>query len=452
MERDAPQPPPPTDPVPPAAWETVRKVGLAGIGLTAAAAALGGVANVVENPPWPLATARLFLVLTGAITAGFAVSLRPGLWRAWGLGAVAAAVAVPGTPASWDSFRLLFTVLALAAVTGAALVAAPRPWRQGVISALVVFHFGGIFMATTSPPPTPWLVEQLFQRVYNPYLQFMYLRNAYHFYSPEPGPASLLCFLLTTYELKDKVGADGRPVLDAKGRPVKETLADVMAMDPDARRKRVEKTEWVVLPRRPADVRDPLGLTYYRRLSLTEQTARVYPALMSSAEKVEKEDVIQRRRAVSNEYPLLPTEDPILQYRMPNRDIAQVLLPSYTSHVIMNYTPEDDALRLRTTVKMYRFEHRTLDVLAFTGVNPPLDGSADSAAPPRRPIDPYHPTTYRPYYLGEWDVFGTLLNPQEPMLYWLVPVLPNPAGLNGKDYDDVLSKQAGAEFDWRQLR
>src|SRR5437667_416198 len=95
----------------------------------------------------------------------------------------------PVPPVAWE------TVLK-AALAGAALVAAPRPWRQGVISAIIVFHFGGIFMATASPPPTPWLVEQMFQRVYNPYLQFMYLRNAYHFYSPEPGPASLLCFLL----------------------------------------------------------------------------------------------------------------------------------------------------------------------------------------------------------------------------------------------------------------
>ena len=84
--------------------------------------------------------------------------------------------------------------------------------------------------------------------------------------------------------------------------------------------------------------------------------------------------------------------------------------------------------------------------------------------------DPYHPTTYRPYFLGEFgfrpdpdDPVKTrieLLNPQEPMLYWLVPVLPRPEGAprdpDGKDYVDFLSQHAGVprgrEFPWDQLR
>src|SRR5205807_9217271 len=36
----------------------------------------------------------------------------------------------------------------------------------------------------------PWIIQQLWARVYQPYLEFMYLNNAYHFYAPEPGPAS----------------------------------------------------------------------------------------------------------------------------------------------------------------------------------------------------------------------------------------------------------------------
>ncbi len=31
---------------------------------------------------------------------------------------------------------------------------------------------------------------------YNPYLHFLYMRNAYHFYSPHPGPASVLVFYM----------------------------------------------------------------------------------------------------------------------------------------------------------------------------------------------------------------------------------------------------------------
>src|SRR5881392_1511225 len=99
MERDAPPTPPPTTPdpssaLPPVAWETVRRVGLAGLGLTAAAAALGLVVTAMGgSAPWPLATARLVLVFIGAVTAGLAVSFRPDLWQAWALGAAAALLA-----------------------------------------------------------------------------------------------------------------------------------------------------------------------------------------------------------------------------------------------------------------------------------------------------------------------------------------------------------------------
>ncbi len=34
----------------------------------------------------------------------------------------------------------------------------------------------------------------LWGKVYRPYLQFFYLNNAYHFYSPEPGPPVLVWF------------------------------------------------------------------------------------------------------------------------------------------------------------------------------------------------------------------------------------------------------------------
>src|SRR5437764_10606756 len=82
-------------------------------------------------------------------------------------------------------------------------------------------------------------------------------------------------------------------------------------------------------------------------------------------------------------------------------------------------------------------------------------------------LPPYHPTSYRPYFLGEFgfrkvpDNPGStkidLLNPQEPLLYWLVPILPRPeAPARGdkdrKDYVDYLSQHAGHDFPWDQLR
>ena len=46
------------------------------------------------------------------------------------------------------------------------------------------------------------------------------------------------------------------------------------------------------------------------------------------------------------------------------------------------------------------------------------------------------------------DLAGTLLNPTDPMLYWLCPVLPKATDAKGRDYEDYMSKYAGFEFDW----
>lgn len=425
MDRDAAPP----DVVPPIAWETARRVALAGAGLTAAAAALGLVATALgDSPPPLLSTARLALVLIGAVTAGLAISFRPDLWQAWALGTATAALGVAGLPAHWDSFRLLFGVLAAVGAGRTLLAVAPPAWRVRVISAVLLFHFFGIFCATTAPNPTPWLVDQLYRRVYEPYLHFVYLRNAYHFYSPEPGPASLLCCLLKT-EVGEEVGADG------------------------VRQKKYE-TRWVVLPKRPDDVRDPLGVTYFRRLSLTDNISR--SAYEGSAVTFEKSEVLERRQHAATAgdppIPLHPNEPNLAQYNLADPIVARYILPSYAQHLLMQHLKTDEE-RKKTTVKLYRMTHLTLNVYSYAGVGPPG----------MQPVDPYHPTTYRPYFLGEFGFVGDkadpakpphveLLDPQAPLLYWLVPIVPRPGRVGGPDYDDYLSKHAGRDFDWSQLR
>src|SRR5262249_39550710 len=155
----------------------------------------------------------------------------------------------------------------------------------------------------------------------------LYLRNAYHFYSPEPGPASILAFLLKT-----ETGSD--PSTGAKQY----------------------RYEWVVIPRRPADVRDPLGLGYYRRLSLTEQMARGSPGLTIPTDQFEKTEVWYRRYNQSRpelggKIPFHPGENINVQYRLPNPDVTRYLLPSYASHVILEHTPDKETAA-KTTVKI----------------------------------------------------------------------------------------------------
>lgn len=430
MDRDAGSPFPltPADADPPYAPGTVRLTGWVGVGAIATAAILGLVSLALgESTPSILTAARLFLVFVGVVSAGAAVSMRPDLWWSWGIGTIASLLGVWGLPNSWDSFQLFLSVVAGVAAAGAVFCLLSPGWRYGIASAILLFHFAGIFIATTEPPSTPWLSDQLFRRVYNPYLQFVYLRNAYHFYSPEPGPASVLAFLLKT---------------------------ETDEIDPETHKNRYT-TKWVVLPTRPADIRDPLGLGYYRLLALNEQLARGNHLLAMPANQFETSEMSLRRHRVQHIIPFHPAEPSVVQYKLPSPEVARYLLPSYASHVILWNTP-DKATAAKTTVKMYRMEHRDL---------PPDQFSKGHS--------PYHPGTYRPFFLGEFNAFGHLMNPQEELLYWMLPVLPRQPGLDNrkdpfkKDYLDYLSVHAlelspeevlaanendGRVFNWSQLR
>lgn len=428
MERDAPSPPvdqliPPPDP------RTVYRTGAVGAGLCGVAALLGaGLDLNGMGESGPLGTVRLVLVAAGLLVAGAALSMRAGLPAAWLIGAAAAGLSWFGLPPHWDSARMVAGVAGCTALLGAALTALPRTIRLGALSLLAVYHFFGIFLATTWPDPTPWPTQQIGTRAFLPYLMFMYLRNAYHFYSPDPGPASLL-YCLIEYE-PETDPATGRPVLDEKGKPK-------------------VPHEWLKIPNRDEHMKDPLGLTYYRRLSVTEQVAQTIPDYVTPA-SFEKVDVRQRRMEVANgflpNYPRIPlapeeVEQAILQYRMPRPDVTRYLLPSYARHILVaNSGPGRKAVR----VKIYRLEHRVVPVAAFA-----------------QGMSPFHPLTYRPYYLGEYYLNpetdrGELVDPQDPMLYWLVPIVPKRAAmLRPRDVatvedeiDDYLSKHAGFKVEW----
>ena len=392
------------DPVPPPDPAKVYRLAGVGIALTVAAVALGLVAG--ESGPSVTSTIRLVLVALGTLIAGSALSLDPKLPLAWLLAATAAGLAAAGLPEHWDSIRMLARVAAGAGVIGAALAAVTMKVRIVAVSCAVGYHYFCIFMATTWPDPTPWFTQQMGTRVVLPYIQFVYLKNAYHFYSPEPGSASHMFFLI----VYDKVDPQ-------TGKP---------------------EAEWVTMPDRKAHWKDPLGLSYFRRLSLTEQGSQSMPPI--SEQTAEWREIESRRAAVAQgaqpnvpAIPFAPREMDPVQYRMPRYDITRYLLPSYAAHLLHTYSSDR---RKAKTVKIYRLEHPIPSLLEFS----------------LRDGKPHHPLGFKPFYYGEFartpEGDAALTDKQDPMLYWLVPILPKVRGADGREFEDFMSKHAKYAFDW----
>jgi hypothetical protein len=354
--------------------------GLALTGLALLLASRGGGA-------W--SAARVGLVVAGLILAGGAVSIRlqSASWDAdarfqsaglLALAGLAALLAYPALDADWDSARLLLAVLAGVAVAGAVLVLLPTVARKVVISLLVLYHFGGILSAVLSvaPPnqPASWLTNQVWTRFYRPYLQFMYLNNAYHFYSPDPGPPVLLRFYVEY--------ADG-------------------------------STREIEVPRR-GDFHTQLA--YQRRLAMTESTN-----LNQNQPPPDFEWRWHRRVEAMNRWgiPVYPVQlmHPTMQYREP-LPYSKKMIASYARHVARNYPSEKDSGAEVKSVAVYRVVHRILLPGEFVQ-DRVVKGEAVKA--------PDYPTTYLPFFLGEFDKDGNLLKADEdPFLYWIIPILDMP--------------------------
>jgi hypothetical protein len=354
---------------------------LAGIGLLLLACFLQLV------PGQAALVVRIILIVVGLVCGGAAVSLRLHLAgvgseeRARSAGLVAVAALAPllayaATAPEWDALRTLLGVMTAVALGGAVLLLLPPAARRVTLSLLVLLHFGGILTAVTSVAPpageAPWWVNQVWTRFYRHYLQFMYLNNAYHFYSPEPGPPTLLWF-------------------------------HVEYDDGSAR--------WVRLPERE---QSGTRQEYQRRLALTESTNFVGPPIPSELFS----DFIIQQRAIAGG--LLPSAEPgarpavpipfvqnapkNVQWRRPT-PYSRFMTAAYARHIAHTCPSEKNPAAAVTGVKVYRVVHAILLPPQF------LDGAKPTA-----------PWTYQPFYQGEFDADGTLKNPLDPFLYWLIPI------------------------------
>jgi len=313
----------------------------------------------------------------------------------------------------WATIRLLFGVMAFVALVAAPLVVVPQGLRRAVISLLILLHFGGICTAVLSTPPTPWIVAQLWTRIYRPYLEFMYLNNAYHFYSPDPGPATYLWFRLSYEDGNGKLRGHWLkiPEFDDEGRP-----------------------------------KSAFALTYQRILALTENVTYKTTAPPSTQIVRDKNGEFQaadapyfaRRKRYLPEYKQLAGEPDLpagafkipfhpnvplgLQYEPPILGV-KTILASYVRHACLTPHPEHPEWRVKS-VKVYRVVHIIPpDTLYLHGANP------------------RDPEFYRPYYVGEFDAKGKLQDPEDPFLYWLLPIFRDNLG----QVNDYARRHAGDE-------
>jgi hypothetical protein len=332
---------------------------------------------------------RIFLIVTGVILAMGAVGIRlrtiqeeaEERFRAAGIIALAAAVpflALLSLDKEWDSFGLLLSVMVGVGLATAGLLLLPRVARRLMLLVVVLFHFGGILSAVGSPAPAggqqSWLINQLWVRVYRPYLYFCYLNNAYHFYSPDPGPPMLLWF---------RIEYEGG------------------------------KSRWVELPRDEARSK----LSFQRRLALTESTNQP-----KAQQPFDFNDRLLLRIEAGQRYkhgkvPLMDDGNRPLEYREPIA-YAKQLLKSYARYVMSHFPCEEDPTLKPISVKIYRVIH--------------MIPSQDQVR--QYPdFDPFDPTMYLPYFQGEFDADGRLHNAPkyedgvliergDPFLYWLIPI------------------------------
>jgi hypothetical protein len=387
---------------PPIATSRVLIVGLAGAGLVFAAFVAGlatGAPKQGFDGHWADGM-RAFLCVVGAIVAGCAISMRPGWYGGWLCAAAAGLLgggfgppppagtewylAPPrnwyaGLPNSWDSIQLFFSVMGVAALIGAVWTRLPRKAIYLLIVAGMSYHFAGILSAITSPPPTPWLTDLWWSRVARPYLQFAYMNNAYQFYSPDPGPA---CELWACIEY--------------------ETPADSTEKD----------CEWIYIPRRQAHYVDPLGLSYYRLLSATENVAQ-YLQPNQAPLRVEQEKVLARRALAARDFIPRKGWTDEQERRVPNELVTRQILPSYARHIAKTLSDPNKKVR---SVKIYRTLHMITLLNEFYGYDP-VTGTIKAGT------SPYDPTTYLPYYQGEYDANGKLLKSDDWLLYWLIPIV-----------------------------
>ncbi len=299
-------------------------------------------------------------------------------------------------PHAWDTIRLVLRVLAIACAYGGGLVLVSTRVCRSVLSTLFALHFAAILSACFGSAPSPWLIQQAWTRLFRPYLDFVYLNNAYHFFAPDPSTSSYVWFrvIFDTPDGKQFGLWHKLPEIDERGRSLHTMSLEYQRF--------LSLTEATSYPDPPpplvvmSDKNEPqTNPYYYRRLMLR-------PGAPGADERIVGKQPTNDLRIPT--HPDIPQE--VLQVKAPI-DTAHRLLKSFARSIARRYAehPENSAWKFKS-VKIYRVTHLIAQLNWLQMHIPPND-----------------PCTYHPFYMGTFGQDGERVIEQDPYLYWLIPIL-----------------------------
>ena len=169
--------------------------------------------------------------------------------------------------------------------------------------------------------------------------------------------------------------------------------------------------EWEYIPKRDKHFNDPLGLSFYRRLAITENVAHLAAVQIPDLEENDK--VLARRNLAARDGIHRAGRGDQQEHQIPNELVIRQLLPSYARHLgALNSDPN----KKLKSIKIYRALHLLVQLSELRGFDSAQGRNAD-------PVRPTNPKQYLPFFLGEFDPQGNLTDPIDPLLYWLVPII-----------------------------
>jgi hypothetical protein len=429
MSRNAALPSTAADPIHLRPWVVV----LTGLGMVVIGWIMGDehIRNLGVTP------ARVVLLAVGLFTAGAAIGRRlqtagsalEERLESAGMLCVGAFVAFMAYLASdeWDSVRFFLIGVIIVSLAGGMLILLPVLLRKVLVSLLILFHFVGIFVAGTNVAPQgmdqpPWLTEQLWTRVYRYYLGFLYMTNAYHFYSPNPGPSTLIWFRIQytdgSYRWVQRPSKkDSLVPLDYTRSMVIADSTNLSAFSP---------SPWLLARR--IEERRYAGFAFVpergpKYLAVGAAAGGYFPG-HRAGEKYRGVQIPITAEEVTQGYGNVAEG-----YKEPN-EYAKRLISSYVRYVAKNYPHSTDPEVAIDHIKVYRFTHRLI--------------AAQEMAIGRDPMQEVYLT---PYFMGKFNTDGELINKQQQydnsgrpiydpekcdgFLYWTIPIVAIPKAPQG---------------------